>query len=136
MFAKALPTLALIVSLLGGSASLYSQSTTAAKQIPVVDGNAGPCSVEFTVSDTKGTPVYDARIAVRIAYGFAGMRKLDLEIGTNVEGKARFTGLPSNVKSGALLFRAKHADLSGTTYYNPMTNCNARQDIVISAQSE
>lgn len=135
-FGKTLPTLALSVLLLGGVPSLFSQTAPLAKQIPVIDGGAGPCSVEFTVTDTKGNHIYDAKVAVRIAYGFAGMRKLDLQVGTNVDGKARFTGLPSSVKSGALLFRASHGDLIGTTYYNPTTNCNAQQDIVISSDSQ
>jgi len=50
--------------------------------------------VVFTVNDIKGTLVYDARIQVQIAYGFAGGRKLDLEAATNVDGKTQFKGLP------------------------------------------
>ena len=73
-------------------------------QVPIMDGEAGPCSVAFTVTDIKGTPVYDARIRVHIAYGFAGGRKLDLEAATNVDGKTQFKGLPEKVKSATLIF--------------------------------
>lgn len=131
-----MPTLTLGVLLFGTGTLTYSQSSPAANPIPVIDGNAGPCSVEFRVTNTKGAPVYNAKVAVRVAYGFTGMRKLDLEVGTNSDGRARFTGLPNKVKAGTLLFRATQGNLSGTTYYNPTTNCNAHQDIVVSTESE
>jgi hypothetical protein len=122
--------------LLAGASFTYGQSLAASKQIPVIDGGAGPCSVEFTVTDTKGAPVYDAKVAVRIASGFAGVRKLDLEVGTNYDGKARFSGLPSKVKAGNLFFRVNQGDRSGTALYDPTKSCNAHQDIVISSGNQ
>jgi hypothetical protein len=73
-------------------------------QVPVMDGEAGPCSVSFTVTDEKGAPVYDARIRVHIAYGFAGVRRLDLEAATNVDGKTLIKGLPQKVKGDIVVF--------------------------------
>src|SRR5271170_2930600 len=75
------------------------------KTVPVIDGGIGPCSADFTVTDSGTTPVYDAKIRVHIAYGFMNLHKLDLEVGTNASGKARFTGLPDRTKRG-LFFRA------------------------------
>ena len=86
----------------------FAQTTPPApdpKSIPVVDGAIGACSVDFTVTDEAAAPVYAAKIKVHIAYGFMYARKLDLEVGTNVDGKARFTGLPDRVKRG-LFFEA------------------------------
>src|SRR5881397_866538 len=64
----------------------------------VVDGGLGHCSLEVTVLGPDSKPVYAASVKVHIAYGFGGFHKLDLEVGTNSEGKARFTGLPSRVR--------------------------------------
>ena len=73
-------------------------STSATQQkVPVMDGGAGPCSLELTVNGIDGKPAYAATIKVHIAYGFAGIRRLDLEAGTNSDGKVKFTGLPARV---------------------------------------
>ena len=52
--------------------------------VPVVDGGIGPCTADFTITDTENKPVYAAKVKVRIAYGFASARKLDLEVADNV----------------------------------------------------
>ncbi len=62
-----------------------------------MDGAAGPCSLELIVNGIDGKPAYAAIIKVHIAYGFAGIRRLDLEAGTNSDGKVKFTGLPARV---------------------------------------
>src|SRR5919109_183386 len=67
----------------------------AAATVAVVDGGAGACSVEFTVTDPSGKPVYAAQINVHVAYGFMGLHKRDLTVYTNWEGKAKFAGLPA-----------------------------------------
>src|SRR5208282_1208927 len=64
------------------------------KSVPVIDAGIGSCSVDFTITDPSQAPVYAANIKVHIAYGFLYLHKLDLEVGTNASGKARFTGLP------------------------------------------
>jgi len=72
------------------------------KTIPVIDGGIGPCSADFTVTDSKGAPVYDAQVRVHVAYRFLSAHKLDLEVGTNAAGKARFTGLPEKPDSSSV----------------------------------
>ncbi len=111
-----------------------SQQAADAKQIPVVDGNAGPCSVEFTVTDGQGHPVYAANIDVHIAYGFMGVHKLDLQVGTNFDGKASFTGLPQKVKGGTMYFRASQGERTGSAFYDPTNNCTASEGIFLSKQ--
>jgi hypothetical protein len=64
------------------------------KTVPVIDGGIGNCSAEFTVTDAAGTPVYAATIKVHIAYGFMYLHKLDLQVGTNAGGQARFSPPP------------------------------------------
>ena len=99
-------------------------------QIPVMDGEAGPCSVSFTVTD-RGAPVYDARIRVHIAYGFAGVRRLDLEAATNVDGKAQFKGLPGNVKGGTLTFHALQGNREGLAVYDPAKDCSGKGSAIV-----
>lgn len=94
-----------------------------------MDGGAGPCSLELTVTDTDAKPVYAATIKVHIAYGFAGIRRLDLEAGTNVDGKVKFTGLPSRVKKAPLEFRATKDDLEGVATIDPSSECQATRTV-------
>ncbi len=120
-----------IFVLVGGLMSLHAQQTPDPHQVPVMDGEAGPCSVAFTVTDAKGAPVYDARIRVHIAYGFAGVRKLDLEAATNVDGKTQFKGLPEKVKGGTLIFRASQGKRDGSAIYDPAKNCGGQQSSIV-----
>ena len=95
------------------------------KSIPVIDGGIGPCTVDFTITDADNKPIYLAKIKVHIAYGFMSTRKLDLEVSTNVDGKARFTGLPDRVKRG-LFFEASEGDRSGNAFDDPEKTCQAQ----------
>ncbi len=100
------------------------------KSVPVVDGAIGTCSYDFTVTDTANAPVYAAKIKVHIAYGFMYARKLDLEVGTNSEGKARFTGLPERTKRG-LFFEASEADRTGNAFVDPAITCKSQFTVVL-----
>jgi len=97
---------------------------------PVVDGGAGPCSADFTVIDSSQAPVYNAKISVHIAYGFMYLHKLDLEVGTNTAGKARFVGLPERTKQG-LFFRASEGGREGSAFVDPAKTCKAELSIPI-----
>jgi hypothetical protein len=101
-----------------------------AKTIPVIDGAAGPCSADFTITDASGAPVYAAKVSVHIAYGFMSIRKLDLEVGTNADGKARMTGLPDRIKHG-ILFHASEGDRTGEAFDDPANTCKAQFPITI-----
>jgi hypothetical protein len=118
--------------LLQGSAMVANaQQTPDPHEVPVMDGEAGPCSIGFTVTDVKGAPVYDARIRVHIAYGFAGVRRLDLEAATNVDGKTQFKGLPDKVKGGTLIFRASQAKRDGSAAYDPAKKCSGQLSSIV-----
>ena len=97
----------------------------------VVDGGLGRCSLEVTVLGPDSKPVYAASVKVHIAYGFGGFHKLDLEVGTDAAGKAKFTGLPSRVRRPPLEFEASKDDLSGTLNYDPATECVAAHNITL-----
>src|SRR5438445_868812 len=76
------------------------------KDFSVMDGEAGPCSVELTVTDAEGKPASAALINVHIAYGFAGFHKLDLSVYTNDQVKATFLGLTDRVHQPPVKFHA------------------------------
>jgi len=100
------------------------------KTVPIIDGGIGPCSAEFTVTDTAQAPIYAAKISVHIAYGFMYLHKLDLEVGTNASGQARFTGLPDRTKQG-LFFRASEGGREGSAFVDPAKTCNATLTIAL-----
>src|SRR4051812_6370482 len=58
----------------------------------------GSCSADFTVKDAGGKPVFGALVHVKVRYGFAGVKRADLEVGTSSEGKARIEGLPDKAR--------------------------------------
>jgi hypothetical protein len=107
------------------------QQAEAAAKVPVMDGGAGPCSLELTVLGADSKPVYDATVKVHIAYGFAGARRLDLQAGTNADGKVRFTGLPARVRRPPLEFNAKKDQLEGSVTYDPTSECQAKHDLTL-----
>ncbi len=83
-----------------------AQAPALSEKVPVIEGGAGPCSLDLTVLGADGKPVYAATIRVHIKYGFGGMRRLDLEAGTNSDGKVKFAGLPTRVQRPPLEFHA------------------------------
>lgn len=97
----------------------------------VVDGGAGPCSIELTVLGPDTKPVYNASVKVHVSYGFGGFHRLDLQAGTNTDGKAKFTGLPTRVHRPPLEVDATKDDLSGTITFDPATQCQATQPITL-----
>jgi hypothetical protein len=103
--------------------------------IPVIDGSIGPCSADFTVTDAGAVPVYDAKIRVHIAYGFMNAHKLDLEVGTNIDGQASVTGLPGRIKHG-FYFHASQGDRSGEAFDDSTNTCKAKLSIVLQKKTE
>jgi hypothetical protein len=132
---KKLRSLALPLNLLAVVLSISASSQTNPNQpdpksVPVVDGGIGACTADFTVTDGAGAPVYAAKIKVHMAYGFMYARKLDLEVGTNSDGKARFTGLPERVKHG-LYFEASEGNRTAEAFDDPATTCKARFTVAL-----
>jgi hypothetical protein len=128
--------LAIAFLLIGMTLAIAAQSQQPAQpqqpdDIPATDGTSGPCSIEFSVTDSDGKPVYAARIDVHLAYGAFGAHKLDMGVYTNAQGKAKFTGIPAKVKKPPIEFNAKKDDLVGVATMDPATECQAKHDIVM-----
>ncbi len=101
------------------------------EDVPVTDAQSGPCSIELTVTGTDTKPVYAARIDYHTAYGFMGTHKLDMTVYTNSQGKARFAGIPAKVKQPPIEFRASKGELVGVATMDPVTECQAKHDIMM-----
>jgi hypothetical protein len=118
------------------SPALQAQNATPDPDaVPVIDGGIGPCSADFTITDASGAPVYDARIRVHIAYRFGGFHKLDLEVGTNAAGKARFIGLPDKIKQG-LFFRASQGEREGSAFDDPVKTCKTAFTVALEKKNQ
>ena len=100
------------------------------KTVAVVDAALGPCTADFTITDAANQPIYAANIRVRITYGFLDLHKLDLQVGTNADGKARFIGLPGSRKQG-LFFLASEGDREGSAFDDPGKTCKTQFTIVL-----
>ena len=105
------------------------------KSIPFIDGGIGPCTADFTITDNASAPLYDAQIKVHISYGTFGVHKLDLQVGTNIDGKARFTGLPAKAKQG-LFFQASKGDFTGSAFDDPVKTCNGQFTIALEKKAQ
>lgn len=99
-------------------------------EVPVIDAGLGSCTADVRVMDSSHHPIYKAEISTRIRYGFAGLHKIDLQIGTNVDGKARFTGLPEQPRE-TLQFTAEYNGRSNTVLLDPEKGCHASVDVFI-----
>jgi hypothetical protein len=77
---------------------LAATQVAGSQEVPILKANLGDCSADFTVRSADGQPVYNATIHVRVRYGFMSVKRSDLEIGTNADGKARIEGLPTKAK--------------------------------------
>ena len=108
-----------------------SQAAQSASEVPVMDGGAGPCAVQITVTTADGNPVFDAKVKVHMAYRFGGFHKLDLEAGTNAQGKVKFVGLPARVRRPPMEFQASKDQLAGVLTYDPATECQATRSITL-----
>lgn len=95
--------------------------------LAVISARLGICSADFTVTGSEGKPVYAATIHVRIRYGFLGLKRMDLEVGTNSDGKARVDGLPSSARP--LVYDVSKDDKKATVEQNLSSNCRAMYQV-------
>ena len=95
-----------------------------------ISADMGSCSVDFRVTNIGGEPIYNAKITTQIRYGFMDKRKLDLEAGTNSDGRARFVKMPERVKN-PLQFEAHWGGDSAMIMWDPGNNCHAEYPILL-----
>ena len=92
--------------------------------VPTISGGMGPCTADFTVIDASSKPVFDAKIHVKVKYGFMSKRDTDLQVGTNNDGKAHIEGLPDKLKKPPMEFTISHGDATKSVTNDPAANCH------------
>jgi len=108
--------------------ALAPAQSTNPQEVPVLKANlGGDCSADFIVRGADGQPAYNATIHVRVRYGFMSVKRSDLEIGTNADGKARIEGLPSKAKP--LAYEVTKDKTKAALEQNVADNCHATFDV-------
>lgn len=95
-----------------------------------ISADLGPCSALITVTDADAKPVYGAKMTARVQYGFAGVKKLDLEAYTGADGKVKITRLPESLKKPMIIHIGKD-DKADQVEFKPNIHCNATFDVVL-----
>lgn len=100
------------------------------QDVPRVSADAGTCRAAFTVRDGSNKPIYNAKIDVTVHYGFMNLRKTQLEIATNADGKALVDGLP-NFPKKPLEFVVKSGTVSKVVTDDPSSTCLGHFDVTL-----
>jgi len=116
----------LLIAAVLAIASLPAQAPTD-PQLAVISARLGDCSADFTVRDVGGKPIYAAIVHVRIRYGFMGVKRMDVEVGTNSDGQARVEGLPA--KGKPLTYDISQADRRTTVAQDLAASCRAKYEV-------
>jgi hypothetical protein len=119
-----------IVLILLITAGISADALAGTNEVPVIDAGMGSCTADVTVMDSGHHAIYKANISTRIRSGFAGVKKLDLEVGTNIDGKARFAGLPERSRD-MLQFTADYEGRSNTVLLDSQKDCHATLSVFL-----
>ena len=111
-------------------AAVAPQATGLAPQeVPALKAGIGPCSADFTVTDAAGKPVYLATIHTKLRYGAVSVKRMDLEVSTNADGKARLESLPA--KGKLVTYDVRREAKSGRATQDLAKACHATLQVVI-----
>ena len=108
------------------------QQPTPRRSLPehaVIDGKLGPCAAEFTVKDADGKPVYAATVRVRVRYGLMSIRRMDLEVGTDADGRGRIEGLPT--KARPLAYEIVKGEKKAAAEQDVAKKCDATFEVTL-----
>ena len=98
-------------------------------EVPALKAGLGTCAADFVVKDADGKPVYLATIHSRIRYGALSIKRMDLEVSTNDEGKARIEGLPT--KARPIVYDIEKAGVKTTAQQDVSTGCLASLQVTL-----
>ena len=97
--------------------------------VPVLNARLGGCSAEFTVKNADGAPVYLALIHVNVRYGPLNVKRMDIEVGTNSDGKARIKGLPDKAKP--MTYDVQKDDKKTTIDQDVAKSCEGKFEVTL-----
>ena len=124
-----LGTVMIIATIALAAVALVQQPAAEAPEpdLAVISARLGGCAADFTVKDADDQPVYAAIVHVRIRYGFLGIKRMDLEVGTDSAGHARVEGLPDKVKP--LTYDIQKADKKALVEQTHLSDCQATYEV-------
>ncbi|HET9696400.1 MAG TPA: hypothetical protein VFP40_06000 [Terriglobales bacterium] len=125
-----LSSLLLSATLSVGVFAQIDTKTQDSPQVPVISADMGQCSADITVMSTKRKPLYKAKIETLIKYGFGGFHRLTLELYTDVDGRARFEGLPERPRQ-PLAFEVTYEGRSTTVIVHPVQKCHGSYEAIV-----
>jgi len=120
-----LASIAVGVALLAQAQSLQSPADVTLMKA----GLGGSCSADFTVQDAGGKPIAGASVHVKMRYGFAGVKRADLEIETSPVGKGRIEGLPDKAKP--MTYEIKKDELKAEVTQDVSNTCHATFEVTL-----
>jgi hypothetical protein len=89
-----------------------------------ISADLGTCSALITVTGIDLKPIYGAKITTRVRYGLLGVKKLDLEAYTGVDGQLKITKLPEALKKPMYIYINKE-DKQEIVEFKPDVHCHA-----------
>jgi len=89
-----------------------------------ISADLGPCSALIAVSGPGSKPIYGAKVTTRIQYGVFGVKKLDLEAFSGVDGRIKITNLPESLKKPMYIHITKDGKQE-VEEFKPDLNCHA-----------
>ena len=98
-------------------------------EVPVLKAGLGTCAADFVVTDEGGKPVYQATIHSKIRYGAMSIKRMDVEVSTNEEGKARIEGLPKKAKP--IVYDIEKNGTKATANQDVTTGCLASLQVAL-----
>ena len=101
-----------------------AQNTSAAAVPGEISADLGPCSALIAVSGPGSKPIYGAKVTTRIQYGVFGVKKLDLEAFSGVDGRIKITNLPESLKKPMYIHITKDGKQE-VEEFKPDLNCHA-----------
>ena len=98
-----------------------------ALEVPAIRAGLGSCSADFTVKDAEGKPVYAAAVHVRLRYGMMSVKRMDLEVSTNSDGKALVDTLPA--KGKPFVYDIQKGDRKATVQQDVTKECHGTYEV-------
>jgi len=99
--------------------------------VPSISAGMGPCTADFTVVDASNKPIFDAKVHLKVKYGFMSKRDTDLEVGTNADGKAHIEGLPNKLKKPPLEYTITSAGVTKSVTNDPAAECHPYFNVIL-----
>ena len=120
----------MLLALVLVTAFLVQQPAEPSKsEVPALKAGLGTCSADFLVKDADGKPVYQATIHSKIRYGAMSIKRMDVEVSTNDEGKARIEGLPT--KARPIVYDIEKAGAKAAAQQDVATGCMASLQVTL-----